>query len=73
MLAKRQIPLQMKFGPLVGDAKQLNNQDIQKYRESHAEYPLLFLSHNSILDVSNQSEFLFRITQYPSLMLMLME
>lgn len=54
--AKRQIPLHMKFGPLVGDIKQLNAQEIQKYRDSNSEYPLLFLNSECIIDVSNQSE-----------------
>lgn len=57
VLAKRQIPLHMKFGPVVGDAKQLNNQQMQTYRELNSDYPLLFLSANCVLDVSNQSKF----------------
>lgn len=61
MLAKRQIPLHMKFGPVVGDAKQLINQQMQTYRDSNSDYPMLFLSDNFVLDVSNQSKFLFEI------------
>lgn len=59
VLAKRQIPLHMKFGPVVGDAKQLNIQEMQTYRELNSDYPLLFLNYNCILDVSNQSEYSF--------------
>lgn len=64
MLAKRQIPLHMKFGPVVGDAKQLNNQQMQTYRDSNTDYPLLFLSDNFVLDVSNQSKLLFEISLF---------
>lgn len=59
VLAKRQIPLHMKFGPVVGDAKQLNIQEMQTYRELNSDYPLLFLNYNCILDVSNQSKYSF--------------
>lgn len=57
MFAKRDIPLQMKFGPFVGDAMVQSRNEIKKYRESNAEYPLLFLGYNVILDVSNESKF----------------
>lgn len=54
--AKREIPLDIKFGPFVGDTKTLNKQEFKMYKDSNQNYPLLFLSHNSILDVSNESE-----------------
>lgn len=55
VFAKRDIPVDMKFGPFVGEPKMLNKHEIKKYRETSAIYPLLFLSPNSILDVSNES------------------
>lgn len=54
--SKREIPLEMKFGPIVGDTKTLNKHEIKIYRESNSQFPLLFLSHDSILDVSNESK-----------------
>lgn len=56
VFAKREIPLEMKFGPFVGDTKTLNKNEFKNYKESNRNYPLLFLSHNSILDVSNESK-----------------
>ncbi|XP_031623861.1 PR domain zinc finger protein 10-like [Contarinia nasturtii] len=55
VFAKREIPLHMKFGPFVGETKTLNKHEIKIYRESNPHYPSLFLSHNSILDVSNEN------------------
>ena len=61
VFAKREIPLEMKFGPYVGDTKTLNKHEIKLYRESNVGFPFLFLSHNSILDVSNESkEYFFK-------------
>lgn len=57
VLAKRDIPLQMKFGPFVGDIKPLSEQQMKKYRDMNSEFPLLFLGHDTILDVSNESTF----------------
>lgn len=54
--SKREIPLEMKFGPIVGDTKTLNKHEIKMYGKSNSNFPLLFLSHNSILDVSNESK-----------------
>lgn len=62
VFAKREIPLQMKFGPFVGESKTLNKHEIKLYRESNPNYPLLFLSQNSILDVSNESKLTIAIT-----------
>lgn len=55
VLAKRDIPVDMKFGPFVGDAKTLTRQEIKKIRETSTNYPLLFLNQNTVLDVSNES------------------
>ncbi|XP_055302719.1 uncharacterized protein LOC129568626 [Sitodiplosis mosellana] len=55
VFAKREIPLDMKFGPFVGDTKTLNKHEIKMYRETNQNNPLLFLSHNSVLDVSNEN------------------
>lgn len=55
VFAKRDIPVDMKFGPFVGDTKSLSKPEIKKYREANTDYPLLFLSQSSILDVSNES------------------
>lgn len=57
VFAKRDIPVDMKFGPFVGEPKTLNKHEIKKYRETCANYPLLFLNQNSILDVSNESTY----------------
>lgn len=48
--------MEMKFGPFVGDAKSMSKQELKKYRNDDPNYPLLFLSHGSILDVSNESK-----------------
>lgn len=54
VLAKRDIPLRTKFGPFEGDLKVPSKMKLEKYRKATTEYPLLFLSRTSYLDVSNE-------------------
>lgn len=69
VLAKRDIPLRRKFGPFVGDTKTLSKPEIKRYRETHSDYPLLFINHDTILDVSNESMFFLIKSVFPNVIL----
>lgn len=55
VLAKRDIPLRTKFGPFEGDLKASSEEQLETYRKDQSEYPLLFPSPGSYLDVSNEN------------------
>lgn len=57
IFAKKDIPLRTKFGPFEGDVKVLDDDNLRTYRSTHRNLPLLFVGANSILDISNESEF----------------
>lgn len=57
IFAKKDIPLRTKFGPFEGDVRLFDDDMLLAYRATHRNLPLLFVNVNSILDVSNESEF----------------
>lgn len=59
IFAKKDIPLRTKFGPFEGDVKMLNDDKLLAYRAMQRHLPMLFVNGNSILDISNESEFGF--------------